>query len=91
MCTTGYGRHLKFVKMGREKKAGPGPSAGEQAKERHKKDRKGASHDWSRPLPRGLVARPHVTQPKSRHHTYLEFVENKDKKKKLEFEVTAQN
>ncbi|KAL1879116.1 hypothetical protein VTK73DRAFT_7340 [Phialemonium thermophilum] len=28
--------------------------------------------------------------PKSKHHTYFEFVENKDKKKKLEFQVTTQ-
>lgn len=73
--------------MGTEKKAGPGVPAGQHAKERHRRDRKGAVHDWSGPVPKGLVAKPQVTQHKSKHHSYLEFVENKDKKRKLEFQV----
>lgn len=38
-------------------------------------------------MPKGLVAKPVFQQPKSKHHSYFEFVENKEKKKKLEFEV----
>lgn len=37
-------------------------------------------------MPVGFVAKPAI--PKLKHHTYLELVENKDKKQKiLEFEV----
>lgn len=73
--------------MGREKKDGPGAPSGHHAKDRHRRDRKGVLHDWTGPMPRGLVARPQIAQPKTKHHSYFEFVENKDKKKKLEFQV----
>lgn len=70
--------------MGREKKRnGPGAPPGAHAKERHKK--------WLRAQtvsnPAVLNARPEVPNLKSKHHSYYEIVENKDKKKKLEFQV----
>ncbi|KAK4458747.1 hypothetical protein QBC42DRAFT_185256 [Cladorrhinum samala] len=75
--------------MGREKrKAGPGAASGRHAKERHKKDRKGNAIDWSAPLPPGLVARPERPRVSSKHKSWFEFMENKDKKKKLEIQVT---
>ncbi|KAK3321193.1 hypothetical protein B0T19DRAFT_403762 [Cercophora scortea] len=74
--------------MGREKKAAPGVAAGNHAKDRHKRDRKGNLIDWAAPLPPGLVARPARPEPNPKHKSYLEFVENKDKKKKLEIEFT---
>ncbi|KAK4157462.1 hypothetical protein C8A00DRAFT_11679 [Chaetomidium leptoderma] len=74
--------------MGREKKTAPGVGTGDHAKERHKRDRKGNPIDWTAPLPPGLVARPAKPQVSSRHKSWFEFVENKDKKKKLEFEFT---
>jgi hypothetical protein len=69
--------------MGREKGAAREP--GNAGKDRHRRDRRGQLMDWSQPVPAGLVARPE--QPKSKHHSYLEFVQNTEKKKKLEFEV----
>lgn len=69
--------------MGREKKTAPGV-VGTHAKERHKKVRR-SRNDPSLPLPSGLIAKPPLPKPK--HHSYLEFVENKGKKKKLEFKV----
>lgn len=69
------------------KRPGLRTGPGDQAKERHLRDRNGVLHDWSAPLPRGLVARPVIQQPKSKHHSYFEFVENKEKKKKLDFQV----
>jgi hypothetical protein len=76
--------------MGREKKkAGNVPQAGSHAKDRHKRDRNGIYHDWSGPMPSGLVAKPETVQPKSKHQSYFELVENKDKKKKLEFQVVV--
>jgi len=74
--------------MGREKKAAPGAASGNHAKDRHKRDRKGNIIDWTAPLPAGLVARPDKPKPSSKHKSYFEFIENKNKKKKLEFEVT---
>jgi hypothetical protein len=71
--------------MGREKKSGPGPAPGSHAKEKHR--RAGRGLDWSGPAPRGLIAKPELPIIKSKHHSYFEFVENKDKKKKLEFKV----
>jgi hypothetical protein len=41
--------------------------------------------DPKAPLPEGLVAKPSI--PKLKHRTYFEIMENKDKKKKLEFQV----
>jgi len=77
--------------MGREKrKAGPGAASGRHAKERHKKDRKGNAIDWSAPLPPGLVARPERPRVSSKHKSWFEFMENKDKKKKLEIQVTGE-
>jgi hypothetical protein len=73
--------------MGREKKGGPVVASGNYAKERHKKDRKNKVIDRAAPLPCGLVAKPERPQFSSKHKTYFEFIENKNKKKKLEFEV----
>jgi hypothetical protein len=73
--------------MGRERKPAPGAGAGHHAKDRHKRDRKGNLVDWTAPLPPGLVARPERPQVSSKHKSWFEFVENKEKKKKLEFEV----
>lgn len=48
--------------------------------------------DWTAPLPPGLVAKPDRPQCSSKHKSWFEFIENKDKKKKLEIEVmTDQN
>ncbi len=74
--------------MGRERRSGPGHSApptavGNHAKERHRKT--GRDLEWNPQIQSVLRARPEM--PKSKHQTYLEFVENKDKKKKLEFKV----
>ncbi|KAB5582651.1 hypothetical protein GE09DRAFT_277321 [Coniochaeta sp. 2T2.1] len=60
---------------------------GNHAKVRHMRDRRGNLHVWGEALPPGLVARPIVAQPKTKHRSYFEFVENTDKKKKLEFQV----
>lgn len=53
-------------------------------KERHRRTQK-SQYDPTAPMPLGFVAKPAV--PKSKHHSYFEFVENKDKKKKLESQV----
>jgi len=60
---------------------------GDHAKVRHMRDRRGNLHVWGDTLPPGLVAKPVMAQPKSKHRSYFEFVENTDKKKKLEFQV----
>lgn len=73
--------------MGREKKGGLGAATGSSAKDRHKRDRKGNVIDWTAPLPPGLNAKPDRPKPSSKHKSWFEFIENKDKKKKLEFEV----
>ncbi|KAK3989834.1 hypothetical protein QBC44DRAFT_308170 [Cladorrhinum sp. PSN332] len=75
--------------MGRQKektrKAGLGVA---NAKERHKKGvRRGNDLDWKAPLPPGLVARPDMPRVSSKHKSWFEFVENKDKKKKLEIQI----
>ncbi|CCE32782.1 uncharacterized protein CPUR_06647 [Claviceps purpurea 20.1] len=71
--------------MGREKRKAILPAGASGAKERHKRVQR-AQFDPSAPIPERLVARPSV--PKSKHHTYFEFVENKERKKKLEVQVT---
>ncbi|SPQ27640.1 d487d256-7fb5-4afb-b3ad-b0d068a0370c [Thermothielavioides terrestris] len=76
--------------MGREQRTAPGVGSGNHAKERHKRDRRGNLLDWSAPLPPGLVARPEKPRISSKHKSWFEFIENKDKKKKLEFEFTDQ-
>jgi len=76
--------------MGRERKAGPGAPAGNHAKDRHRRDRRGNLLDWTAPLPPGLVARPEQPKLSSKHKSYFEFIENKDKKKKLDFKVMRQ-
>jgi hypothetical protein len=73
--------------MGREKRNAPGVGTGDHAKERHKRDRKGNLIDWTAPLPPGLVARPEKPLVSTKHKSWFEFIENKEKKKKLEFEV----
>ncbi|KAJ9141876.1 alanine and arginine rich protein [Pleurostoma richardsiae] len=75
--------------MGREKKLGPGAATGAHAKERHKRAKRVDNNEWAAPLPAGLVARPTKPVVKSKHQSYFEIVENKDKKKKLEFQVTC--
>ncbi|KAK4644822.1 hypothetical protein QC761_308320 [Podospora bellae-mahoneyi] len=77
--------------MGRDKKkkgAVATAPTGTQAKSRHKKDRKGNPVDWAAPLPPGLVAIPDKPQLSKKYKTWYEAVENKNKKKRLEFEFT---
>jgi hypothetical protein len=79
--------------MGREKKArlakaakaAPGGS-----KERHRRIPK-SQFDPKAPVPAGLIAKPSLPQSKSKHHIYFEFVENDNKKKKLDFQVTTKS
>ncbi|KAK4656099.1 hypothetical protein QC762_308320 [Podospora pseudocomata] len=78
--------------MGRDKKkkgAVATAPTGTHAKSRHKKDRKGNPVDWAAPLPPGLVAIPDKPQLSKKYKTWYEAVENKNKKKRLEFEVTG--
>ncbi|KID97972.1 hypothetical protein MAJ_06049, partial [Metarhizium majus ARSEF 297] len=68
--------------MGREKRKVKPPIRASGPKERRRRNQKFLSdHPAPAPAPQGLVARP--TLPKSRHHTYFEFVENTDKKEKI--------
>jgi len=69
--------------MGSSKRSAPA-AASVAAKERHKKAQR-MQFDPKAPLPPGLVAKP--TVPQLKHKTYFEIMENKDKKKKLEFKV----
>ncbi|CAM1510454.1 Fc.00g007890.m01.CDS01 [Cosmosporella sp. VM-42] len=71
--------------MGRENRKLPASMVG-GPKERHKRALR-SQYDPTAPVPEGLVAKPAI--PKSKHHSYFEFVENKDKKKKLEYQVTS--
>ncbi|KAJ3943837.1 uncharacterized protein N0V96_006770 [Colletotrichum fioriniae] len=77
--------------MGREKKPHPGP--GTTAKDRHRKAGKiNKAIDRSQPLPPGLVAaKPVTVVNNSKHQSYFEFIENKDKKKPLLFQTMAKN
>ncbi|KIN05556.1 hypothetical protein OIDMADRAFT_153816 [Oidiodendron maius Zn] len=60
------------------------------AKKEHKKrDRKAYTADmWAVPAPSHLVARLEIPKHKSKYHSYFEFAENTEKKKRLEFKVT---
>ncbi|KAG5984701.1 hypothetical protein E4U55_003648 [Claviceps digitariae] len=71
--------------MGREKRKPMLLAGASGTKERHKRAQR-AQFDPLAPVPEGLIAKPSV--PKFKHHTYFEFVENKEKKKKLEVQVT---
>ncbi|ROT40265.1 hypothetical protein SODALDRAFT_329960 [Sodiomyces alkalinus F11] len=74
--------------MGREKKKRPQLSTVASAKERHRKKTRRET-GRSAPSPSQLEARKAI--PKSRHQTYLEFVQNEDyKKKPLDFQHTTQ-
>ncbi|KAK0747578.1 hypothetical protein B0T21DRAFT_379595 [Apiosordaria backusii] len=77
--------------MGRDKKkkgAVATAATGTHAKTRHKRDRKGNIIDWTAPMPPGLVAIPDKPQLSKKYKTWYEAVENKNKKKRLEFEFT---
>jgi hypothetical protein len=86
------GRKATSKKLGkRVSKAKVKATAGISAKLRHMRDRRGNLHVWNaQPLPTHLIAKPTVAQPKSKHRSYFEFVENSNKRKKLEFQVEAQ-
>ncbi|KPM43342.1 hypothetical protein AK830_g3218 [Neonectria ditissima] len=71
--------------MGRERRNLPAAVAG-GPKERHKRAQR-SQYDPKAPVPEGFVAKPAI--PKTKYHSYFEFVENKDKKKKLEFKITS--
>ncbi|KAF9771932.1 hypothetical protein IL306_010401 [Fusarium sp. DS 682] len=72
--------------MGREKRNLPAAVAG-GPKERHKRAQR-SQYDHTAPVPAGFVAKPALPKT-TKHHSYFEFVENKDKKKKLEFQITT--
>ncbi|PHH89279.1 hypothetical protein CDD83_6365 [Cordyceps sp. RAO-2017] len=64
-------------------------SAAVGPKERHKRARRPQNGGLPfASVPDGLVAKPALPIPKSKHHSYFEFVENKEKKKKLNFQST---
>lgn len=73
--------------MGREKRTQPGPRGA--AKDRHKKAGKVSKPiDRSAPLPPGLVAaKPVKAVTNTKHQSYFEFIENKERKKPLLLEV----
>lgn len=59
-----------------------------RAKEVKKRERKTHTADmWAVPAPSHLVARLEVPKHKSKYHSYFEFAENTEKKKRLEFKV----
>ncbi|KAM5379869.1 hypothetical protein ACJA88_005297 [Fusarium oxysporum] len=72
--------------MGREKRNLPAAVAG-GPKERHRRAQR-SQYDHTAPVPPGFVAKPALPKT-TKHHSYFEFVENKDKKKKLEFQITT--
>ncbi|PNY27951.1 Uncharacterized protein TCAP_02122 [Tolypocladium capitatum] len=72
--------------MGTTKRKLPATVAG-GPQERHKRAQR-PQHGSLALVPDSLVARPPLPIPRSKHHSYFEFVENKDKKKKLNFEHT---
>lgn len=43
---------------------------------------------WAEPAPSHLVGKLNVPKVKSKYKSYFEFAENKEKKKKLEFQVS---
>lgn len=65
-------------------------SARHTAKREHRRQekRKITADMWAAPAPPGLVAKLDVPKIKSKYHTYFEFAENTEKKKKLEYQVT---
>ncbi|UNI24793.1 hypothetical protein JDV02_010516 [Purpureocillium takamizusanense] len=69
--------------MGNNKRKTPAAVAG-GPKERHKRAQRHANASLSPQPPPGLGAKRPLPQPKDKHHTYFEFVENKDRKKKLD-------
>ncbi len=73
--------------MGRDKKSGPGVRPGYHAKERHKKNARDLNSAGLLQPVSARVAVPGVPNLKPKHLTYYELVENKDKKKKLEYQV----
>lgn len=70
--------------MGKGKRKAPSAAGAGGPKERRRRAQR-SRLDPLAPVPEGLVAKPAV--PRSKHQTYFEFVENKEKKKKLEFQV----
>ncbi|KAL7926482.1 hypothetical protein ACQKWADRAFT_280442 [Trichoderma austrokoningii] len=73
--------------MGRGRR-GLVPAAASGPKERHKRSQRAQYHPYS-PPPDTFKAKPSL--PKSKHHSYFELVENKEKKKKkLEYQVTTE-
>jgi hypothetical protein len=66
--------------MGREKRKNKPPAGASGSREKRRRTQR-VAFDHQALAPEGLVAKPAV--PKSRHHTYFEFVENTDKKEKV--------
>ncbi|KAL5089667.1 hypothetical protein Trisim1_005066 [Trichoderma cf. simile WF8] len=64
----------------------PGAAAG--PKERHKRTQRSQYRNPYSPRHENFVAKPSL--PKSKHHSYFELVENKEKKKKLEYQITTE-
>ena len=56
--------------------------------ERRRKDKKSYTAEaWAEPAPEHLVAKLDLPKHSSKYQSYFEFAENKEKKKKLEFQV----
>ncbi|KAL6877854.1 hypothetical protein HDV57DRAFT_500703 [Trichoderma longibrachiatum] len=64
------------------------PGAASGPKERHRRSQRSQYRDPYSPSRDRFVAKPPI--PKSKHHSYFELVENKEKKKKLEYQVTTE-
>jgi len=71
------------MEKGKKKK----PAAAGDARDKLKKAHK-PSYDRTKPPLPVLVAKDPPPQPKLKHQTYFELVENTDRKKQLEFKVS---
>lgn len=80
----------RLAKSGKSGKAGKSTKPAKSAKKEHRKrDRKAyTAENWAVPAPSHLIARLEAPKHSSKYHSYFEFAENTEKKKKrLEFKV----
>lgn len=71
----------------RSTRAGKEERRAKKLERRKKEKRSYTAQDWAEPAPDHLIAKLDLPKHSSKYQSYFEFAENKEKKKKLEFQV----
>ncbi|KAJ8062347.1 hypothetical protein OCU04_008892 [Sclerotinia nivalis] len=80
-------QEVQKAQKSRSARAGKEERRAKKLELRKKEKKSYTAQDWAEPAPDHLIAKLDLPKHSSKYQSYFEFAENKEKKKKLEFQV----